>query len=103
MAIIDEAKTALRVSTNNPAITAEIERYISEAVLDLTATADIAEFEVEEADALLKGAVLTYVAIKWNEVKDQNTADRLRATYKDYKARLVMSSKYGTLGGGTNG
>lgn len=103
MAIIDEAKTALRISTNNPAITAEIERYIEEAVLDLTTTADIADFDIEQADALLKGAVLTYVSIKWNESKDQTTADRLRITYKDYKARLAMSSKYGTYGGGANG
>lgn len=99
MAIIDEAKTALRLSTENEAILAEVQRYIDEAVLDLTTTADVAEFDVENADALLKGAVLTYVSMKWNEAREQSISERLAIVYADYKARLAMSSRYGTYGG----
>lgn len=99
MAFIDEAKTALRLSTENEAITAEVQRYIEEAVLDLTTTADVAEFNIETADALLKGAVLTYVSMKWHESREQNITERLAVVYADYKARLAMSSKYGTYGG----
>ena len=99
MALIDEAKTALRVSTDNEAIVAEIQRYIDEAILDLTKTANIADFTAETADAFQKGAVISYVSMKWNESRDQSLSDRLRTVYEDYKAKMLMSSAYGTFGG----
>lgn len=99
MALIDEAKTALRVSTNDSAITAEIQRYIDEAILDLTKTSNIAGFTSETADAFQKGAVLSYVSMKWNESRDQSLSDKLRTVYEDYKAKMSMSTAYGTFGG----
>lgn len=95
MALIDEAKTMLRVTTDNADITAEIQRYIAEAILDLTATADIAEFTEQTADAFQKGAVLTYVHMKWT--RDASLAEKLRVVYEDYKAKMAMSTKYGTF------
>ncbi|MBO5671215.1 MAG: hypothetical protein J6S41_06665 [Clostridia bacterium] len=99
MALIDEAKTALRVSTTDAGITAQIERLIEEAKLDLCRTADIAEENVmvSEPDALIKGAILCYVGYAWTTDADEK--DRLKSCYDDYKGKLSMSSAYGTYSG----
>lgn len=96
MALIDEAKTALRVSTNDAGITAQIQRLIDEAKLDLCRTADIAEsaVNVSEPDALIKGAILCYVGFVWTTDPDEK--NRLKSCYDDYKAKLAMSSAYST-------
>ena len=99
MALIDEAKASLRIATSDSNITAEIQRYISEAILDLTKTANIEVFTEQTADSLQKGAVLSYVAMKWYEMKDAVISDRMRKSYEDYKAKMLMSSEYGTFGG----
>lgn len=99
MALIDEAKTALRVSTTDAGITAQISRLIEEAKLDLCRTADIAESKVitETPDALVKGAIICYVGYIWTA--DPTEKERLKACYDDYKAKLSMSSDYSTYGG----
>jgi hypothetical protein len=99
LALIDEAKTALRVSTNDAGITAQIQRLIEEAKLDLCRTADISESQVmvSEPDALIKGAILCYVGYVWTTDADEK--NRLKACYDDYKAKLAMSSAYGTYSG----
>lgn len=97
MALIDEAKTALRVSTTDLGITAQIERLIEEAKLDLCRTADISEDAVSNPDALVKGAILCYVGFVWTTDADEK--NRLKACYDDYKGKLAMSSAYGTYGG----
>lgn len=99
MALIDEAKTALRVSTGDAGITAQIQRLIEEAKLDLCRTADISESQVmtSEPDALIKGAILCYVGYVWTT--DEDEKNRLKACYDDYKAKLAMSSAYGTYSG----
>jgi hypothetical protein len=99
LALIDEAKTALRVSTNDAGITAQIQRLIEEAKLDLCRTADISEstVSVSEPDALIKGAILCYVGYVWTTDADEK--NRLKACYDDYKAKLAMSSAYGTYSG----
>lgn len=94
MALIDEAKTALRVSTNDAGITAQIQRLIDEAKLDLCRTADISEDAVSDPDALVKGAILCYVGFVWTTDADEK--DRLKSCYDDYKAKLAMSSAYST-------
>lgn len=99
MALLDEAKTRLRITVDNPAINAEIQDYIESAILDLTKTADIATFT--EPDALLKQAIFTYVKAKWT--KDLNESEKLMASYDSQKSTLLMSSEYGTFGGGING
>lgn len=97
MSLTQEAKTALRVSTNDAGITAQIERLIEEAKLDLCRTADISEDAVSDPDALVKGAILCYVGFVWTTDADEK--NRLKACYDDYKGKLAMSSAYGTYGG----
>lgn len=97
MSLTQEAKTALRVSTNDAGITAQIERLIEEAKLDLCRTADINEDAVSDPDALVKGAILCYVGFVWTTDADEK--NRLKACYDDMKGKLAMSSAYGTYGG----
>lgn len=97
MSLTQEAKTALRVSTNDAGITAQIERLIEEAKLDLCRTADIREDAVSDPDALVKGAILCYVGFVWTTDADEK--NRLKACYDDMKGKLAMSSAYGTYGG----
>lgn len=97
MSLTQEAKTALRVSTNDAGITAQIERLIEEAKLDLCRTADISEDAVSDPDALVKGAILCYVGFVWTTDADEK--NRLKACYDDMKGKLAMSSAYGTYGG----
>ena len=64
-AFLTKVKTALRVSFTNTAIDNQITDLIEEAILDLTATADIKTFSSADADALQTGAVIAYVSYKW--------------------------------------
>lgn len=98
MALIDEAKVALRVSTTDSGITAQIQRLIDEAKLDLCKTADISEDCTETPDALVKGAILCYVACCWTDDADEKA--KLKVCYDDYKGKLAMSSAYGTYESG---
>ena len=98
MALTQEAKVALRVSTNDSGITAQIERLIEEAKLDLCRTADISEDAVSDPDALVEGAILCYVGFVWTT--DMDEKNRLKSCYDDYKGKLAMSSAYGTYSGG---
>lgn len=88
MAILDEAKTALRLTTNDTALTAEVQRLIDEAVIDLTVSADIKAININSLDAYEKGAIITYVKWKWFE------DDKYRAPYEDIKAKMALSYKY---------
>jgi hypothetical protein len=97
LSLTQEAKTALRVSTSDSGITAQIERLIEEAKLDLCRTADISEDAVSDPDALVKGAILCYVGFVWTTDADEK--QRLKTCYDDMKGKLAMSSAYGTYGG----
>ena len=67
-AFLNKVKTALRVSFNN--LDSQISDLIEEAILDLTATADIKTFDSSSADPMQTGAVIAYVSYKWfNEEK----------------------------------
>ena len=52
MAILDDVKIALRITTNDAGIDADITRLINSAVLDLTKTADIAEIDAENHESI---------------------------------------------------
>lgn len=81
-----KVKTALRVSFNN--LDGQISDLIEEAILDLTATADIKSFTSANADALQTGAVISYVSWKWfNE-------DRYLTAYNDIKEKMALSGQY---------
>ena len=85
-AFLAKVKTALRVSFNN--LDSQISDLIEEAILDLTATADIKSFTTSNADALQTGAVIAYVSWKW--LND----DRYYTAYNDIKAKMALSGTY---------
>lgn len=97
MALIDEVRFSLRISTTDDEnINTELNRYINEAVLDLTKTSDIIPFEAENADALLRGAIIDYCHFKFE--RDTALKNAYLQSYESAKTRLLMSSEYSTMG-----
>lgn len=85
---LDKVKTALRVSFTNTSIDDQITDLIEEAILDLTATADIKSFTSADADKLQMGAVIAYVQYKWfNE-------EKYFVSYNDMKTKMALSKGY---------
>ena len=87
-AFLVKVKTALRVSYTNTNIDTQISDLIDEAILDLSATADIKTFTKVNADALQTGAVIAYVSYKWFG------EDKYFTAYNDMKAKMAISGKY---------
>jgi hypothetical protein len=85
-AFLTKVKTALRVSYNN--LDSQITDLIEEAILDLTATADIKLFTTSDADAMQTGAVIAYVSYKWFG------EDKFFVSYNDMKTKMALSGKY---------
>ena len=98
MAFIDDVRFALtRIDTSlGPAVDNEIQRYIDAAILDLTETSDIKAFTILDADALQKEAVIAYCLYAFE--KDTTRKDKYKTAYDDLKEKLLLSSKYSTLG-----
>lgn len=98
MALVDEVRFALtRVSTPlDTAVETELGRYIDAAILDLTETTDIIEFTALTADALQKEAVIAYALYAFE--KDTSRKEKYKVAYDDLKTKMLMSSKYSTLG-----
>lgn len=98
MALLDEVRFALtRVSTPlDTAVETELGRYIDAAILDLTETTDIIEFTALTADALQKEAVIAYALYAFE--KDTSRKEKYKVAYDDLKTKMLMSSKYSTLG-----
>ena len=85
-AFLAKVKNALCVSFNN--LDSQITDLIEEAILDLTATADIKSFTSADADAIQTGAVIAYVSYKWfND-------DKYFAAYNDMKTKMAVSGTY---------
>lgn len=86
MALIDNCKMAMRVTTSS--YDTEIQAYIDSAMLDL----GIAGVQVPEtADALVEKAVMTYVRMSFGSPADY---DRLKASYDEQKAQLMNATGY---------
>lgn len=100
MALIDEAKTWLRVSTDDEAITAQIQMLIDSAKSDLTETADVNPACVAGDDLapLVKNALFVYVSAMWTD--DDLSRQRLMVSYNDLKAKLAISAAYSTYSEG---
>lgn len=96
MALIDEVKTALRVSLNDDDINLQIQSLIDAAKEDLYNTADISKtlFEQEEIPALIKIAINTFVKAFWTT--DDEERAKLLVSYDGIKAKLSVSSAYST-------
>lgn len=88
--MLELVKKALRVTSS--AYDEELTMKISAALDDLGLT-DIKEevLTVSTTDALIKQAVITYCAIHFGTPEDP---ERLKASYDEQKAQLLMSSKY---------
>lgn len=86
MAILDDAKLSLRVTTD--AFDSEIGDLIQAALLDL----GLAGVELQDAtDPLIKRAVLTYCRLNFGQPDDY---DRLKASYDEQKAQMGMATGY---------
>ena len=88
-------KLALRITTD--AFDAELNMLSSAALADLGLT-DISEDVLTEDTnlALIQRAVITYVRCNFGEPDEY---DRMKASYDEQKAQLLMSSDYTDWGG----
>ena len=88
MALIDDVKMALRITTN--AFDTEITGLINSAKLDL----GIAGVDIPTSqDAIVDRAIITYCKVNFGSPDEY---DRLKASYDEQKAQLSMSSGYTT-------
>lgn len=88
MALLDAAKTALRITTD--AYDDELTSLISAAQLDL----GIAGVTLPETlDALCDRAIITYCRVHFGDLTD-GEYDRLKASYDEQKAQLSMATGY---------
>lgn len=87
MPILDDVKTALRIS--NTAFDGEITDLISAAKSDLTLSGIL---KMDDADALIKRAIITY--IKANFGWNNPDAEKLQQSYNMLKAHLSLSTEY---------
>ena len=86
MALIDNCKMALRVTTTS--YDTEIQSYIEAAILDL----GIAGVEIPATDnALVNKAVLTYVRMSFGAPSNY---DKLKESYDEQKAQLMNATGY---------
>lgn len=97
MALLDDVKVACRVTTDT--FNSELTDLIAAAFADLGIT-DISESLLTEGScpALVKRAVLTYCKMNFGQVED-GFYDRLKASYDEQKAQLLMSSNYNDWSG----
>ena len=89
--MLEEVKLALRITTN--AFDAEITGLINAAKADL-GIAGVTE--KQETDPLIMRAVTTYCKCNFGE-PDQY--DRLKASYDEQKAQLMVAAGYTDFGG----
>ena len=97
MALLDDVKVACRVASN--AFDTELNDLISSALLDLGIT-DIQASPLASDDPtpLIKQAIITYCKMNFGFQSNDYYA-RLKASYDEQKAQLLMSSEYTDWGG----
>lgn len=92
MAILDDVKTALRVTTT--AYDNEIQSYIDAALVDLE-IAGVLEPTTE--DALTARAVITFARMSFGSPSDY---ERLKKSYDEQKAQLTTATGFTDWGDG---
>lgn len=92
MALLDDVKVTCRVTST--AFDVELRDLIEAAFADLGIT-DICEslLTADTCPPLVKRAVLTYCKMNFGQVED-GVYDRLKASYDEQKAQMLMSSLY---------
>ena len=92
MALLDDVKVACRVAST--AFDNELTDLISSALADMGITDINAELLVEgNPEPLIKQAVITYCRMNFGFQSDTYYA-RLKASYDEQKAQLLLSSTY---------
>ena len=92
MAVIDDARTALRITST--AYDSEITRLIAAAKADLTMAGVILPTDLDD---LTETAVLTYVRLYFGNPADY---DHLKASYDEQKRQLQTATGYTDWGDG---
>lgn len=87
-AILNRVKTALRITTD--AYDEEISDMIQACLQDL----GIAGVQVDTNDALLIRAICTYCKFHFGDVGGAEKMDRIKESYDEQKAQLMMASGY---------
>lgn len=87
--MLEKVKMSLRITGDD--FDDEINDLIKSALLDIGITDVRSEFLTETADNLILTAVKTYVKLHFGEPDEY---DRLKASYDEQKAQLLMSGKY---------
>lgn len=95
---LERVKLSLRVAGDD--FDEEIKDLMRAALLDLGITDINSEVLNEAPDPLVKQAVITYVKIHFGEPDEY---DRLKASYFEQKAQLLMASNYTDFTEVTNG
>ena len=92
MALLDDVKQACRVTSD--AYNTELTDLITAALADIGIT-DVQSDYLVSADPgpLIKMAVKTYCKMNFGTLED-SYYDRLKASYDEQKAQLLMSSAY---------
>lgn len=96
MALLDDLKPALRISTGTTAFDSEISDLISAARVDLRLSGVSAEKATDDTDPLIKRAITLYA--KSNFGFDNPEAERLQRSYDLLKMHMSLSQEYN--GGG---
>lgn len=89
MALLDDVKLALRISSS--AFDTEVQDLIYAAKADLQLSG-VDPTKMLDADPLIKRAIVTYV--KANFGFDNPDAERLQQAYNMIKAHLTLSTEY---------
>lgn len=90
-ALLNKAKSVLDVTSNYK--DSEIEDLISAGLLDL-GIAGVDFEQASELDPLIVRAVLTYVAVHFDNELPDKTYKNLKASYDEQKAQLQMATGY---------
>lgn len=90
--LLDEVKTALRISSDNTGFDAEIQTLIDATRLDLIQAGVNPDKVNDDDDALIKRAIITYC--KANFGYDNPEADRFNDAYVMLKQHLCLYGDY---------
>lgn len=93
--MLELVKKALRITTDS--FNDELQLEISAALLDLGVAGVVEGVLSDDADALVKLAVITYCKMRFGEPDEY---DRLKASYDEQKAQLVTCTGYTDWGEG---
>lgn len=87
--MLELVKMALRITTN--AFDDELTQLISSAVIDLGFGGMVDTITVQNADSVVKQAIITYCKMNFGLPEDY---DRLKRSYDEQKAQLGTATNY---------